>query len=218
MTFLGRAFRKTELHDPPWLRATFSSTRLAPLWLVARVYLGYQWLLAGSEKVWGPQRWIAVDGPDGLALRGFWTRAIAQPDPPARPAVQYDWYRDFLQYMVERGWYHWFAWVIGLGEVTVGVLLIVGALTGIAAFGGALMNFNFMLAGTASTNPVMFVLAVLVMFGWKVAGWMGMDRWLLPALGTPWEPGGAVRALGLRGRERVPDGDSDPEHPLRAQT
>ena len=53
-----------------------------------------------------------------------------------------------------------------------------------------------MLAGSASTNPVLFVIALLVAFGWKTAGWIGVDRWLLPALGTPWQPGRAVKALG----------------------
>jgi thiosulfate dehydrogenase [quinone] large subunit len=57
---------------------------------------------------------------------------------------------------------------------------------GVAAFFGALMNMNFMLAGSASTNPVLFFLAVGLMLGWKVAGYYGMDRVLLPLVGTPW--------------------------------
>jgi thiosulfate dehydrogenase [quinone] large subunit len=54
-----------------------------------------------------------------------------------------------------------------------------------------------MMAGSASTNPVLFVLAVLLMLAWKNAGWIGLDRWLLPALGTPWQPG---RFFSLRRR------------------
>ena len=187
MTF-SRTFEKRELRDPGFITMIFGNTWLAPLWLVARVYLGYQWLLAGSHKAWGADRWIARPGPDGLALKGFWDKATAIPEKGA-PAIKYDWYRDFLTYMSDNGWYHWFSWVIGCGEVTVGVLLIVGAFTGLAALGGAALNFNFMLAGSASTNPVLFILAILILLGWKVSGWMGVDRWLLPALGTPWEPG-----------------------------
>jgi thiosulfate dehydrogenase (quinone) large subunit len=52
-----------------------------------------------------------------------------------------------------------------------------------------------MLAGSASTNPVLFILAILILFGWKVSGWIGVDRWLLPALGTPWQPGPVIEAL-----------------------
>ena len=29
----------------------------------------------------------------------------------------------------------------------------------------------------------------------QVSGWIGVDRWLLPALGTPWEPGTAFEAV-----------------------
>src|SRR5690606_23405393 len=105
--------------------------------------------------------------------------------------------RDFIQFMLDNEWYTWFAWVIAYGEVLVGLALITGALTGIAAIGGAFMNFNFMLAGSASTNPVLFFLAVLLLLGWKVSGRIGVDRWLLPALGTPWSPGRlAGRAIG----------------------
>ncbi len=125
MTNLGRAFEKRELHDPGFIKLVFGNTYLAPLWTLARLYLGYQWLLAGSHKVWGDNRWIAVSGPDGLALKGFWTKAVAVPQAGA-PPIAYDWYRHFLTFMLDNGWYHWFAWVIALGEVTVGIMLIVG--------------------------------------------------------------------------------------------
>ena len=36
---------------------------------------------------------------------------------------------------------------------------------------------------------------ILILLGWKVAGWIGVDRWLLPALGTPWQPGGGPRRV-----------------------
>jgi len=203
MAAFDRLFSGQELHDPSWFRRIFSDTRMAPLWAVARLYLGYQWLLAGWHKLWGEERWVNVPGPDGLPLSGFWERAISIPE-EGRPAIVYDWYRDFLQYMLNHEWYQWFAWVIALGEVLAGVALIVGVFTGLAALGGAFMNFNFMLAGSASTNPVLFVLAILILFGWKVAGWIGIDRWLLPALGTPWEPGTLVRPVTERLRHEPP--------------
>ena len=75
----------------------------------------------------------------------------------------------------------------------VGIGLIVGGLVGIAAFFGALMNMSFMLAGSASTNPVLFFLAVFLMLGWQVAGYYGADRFILPILGAPWKPGKLIR-------------------------
>ncbi len=58
-----------------------------------------------------------------------------------------------------------------LGEIDVGVGLIVGMLTGVAAFLGALMNVNYLFAGTVSSNPLLFVLATwLVWPGGSPAG------------------------------------------------
>jgi thiosulfate dehydrogenase [quinone] large subunit len=165
--------------DPPWAHALFDTTRFAWLWLIVRLYVGYAWLWSGWGKFNNPAWW------SGEALKGFWTSATAIPATGA-PKITYGWYRDFLDFMLEQGWYTWFGPLIMFGELAVGIGLVLGLLTGIAAFFGALMNINFMLAGTASTNPVLFTLAILLMGAWKVAGWFGLDRWLLPLLGTPW--------------------------------
>jgi thiosulfate dehydrogenase [quinone] large subunit len=128
-----------------------------------------------------------MDG--GNALQGFWERAVAVPEPPGRAAITYNWYRDFLQYMLDNEWYTWFAKLVAVGEFLIGLGLIVGALVGIAAFFGTLLNFSFMLAGTTSSNPVLFGLTVFLVLAWKVAGYWGLDRWLLPMLGAPWQLG-----------------------------
>ena len=80
----------------------------------------------------------------------------------------------------------WFSYVIVFGELAVGLGLILGAFVGLAATGGLMMNLAFLLAGTTSTNPVLAVLGVLLILAWKNAGYFGLDRWLLPMLGTPW--------------------------------
>ena len=43
----------------------------------------------------------------------------------------------------------------GVGAVMclIGIALILGAFTGVAAFAGGFMNWNFIMAGTGSTNP-----------------------------------------------------------------
>jgi len=58
---------------------------------------------------------------------------------------------------------------------------------GISAFFGALLNWNFIMAGAASTNGLLFVLAIMLMLAWKVAGYIGLDYFLLSFLGTPWK-------------------------------
>ena len=185
--------RQTEVQDPPLARFLFSDTRSAALWLVLRVFLGYQWLTAGWHKVEDPA-WMTT----GEALKAFLTRAAALPAPPARAAITFDWYRSVLQYLLDVQAYTWFARVVAAGEVLVGVALILGLFTGIAAFFGGFMNWNFMMAGTASTNPLLFVIAVALILAWKVAGYYGLDRYVLPALGTPWQTGALFR--GYRGK------------------
>ncbi len=165
--------------DPPIARVLFASTRLAWLWLLVRVYLGYEWLESG----WG--KFSSGTWASGDALRGFWTNAVAIPE-GGRPAIAFDWYRDFINFMLAQGWYAWFADVIMWGEILIGIGLILGAFVGLAAFFGALLNWNFIMAGTASTNGLLFALAIALILAWKVAGWYGLDRWLLPLIGTPW--------------------------------
>lgn len=169
--------------DPPFVISLLSSTRWAWLWLLIRLYVGYSWLTSGWGKIGNPA-WMQT----GTALKGFWERAVAVPDAPARPMIAFDWYRGFIQALLDSGAYTWFAKLIVAGELLIGIALILGAFVGITAFFGGFMNWNFMMAGTASTNPVLFSLSIVLILAWKTAGWWGLDRWLLPRLGTPWRP------------------------------
>lgn len=172
--------------DPPAVQSLLGSTRWAWLWFIARIYVGYTWLTSGFGKLANPA-WTQT----GEALRGFWERAAAIPEAPARPAIAFDWYRIFIQSLLDSNAYTWFSKLIVAGELLIGIALILGAFTGIAAFLGGFMNWNFMMAGTASINPVLFTLSVFLILAWKIAGWIGLDRWLLPLFGTPWQPGKA---------------------------
>jgi thiosulfate dehydrogenase [quinone] large subunit len=127
-----------------------------------------------------------MDG--GSALAGYWNNAIAIPD-SGRPPISFEWYRDFITALVNSNAETWFAPLIVIGEIAVGLGLLFGCLTGVAAFFGALMNMSFLLAGSASTNPVLFTLAIGLILAWRVAGYYGLDRYLLPILGTPWQRG-----------------------------
>ncbi len=170
--------------DPPAMVSLFGSTRWAWLWLFVRLYLGYTWLTSVLGKLSNPG-WTQT----GEVLKGYWQRAVLIPEAPARPLISFDWYRSFIQFMLDSGSYAWFSKLIVAGELLVGIALILGLFSGIAAFFGGFMNWNFMMAGSASTNPMLFTLAILLILAWKTAGWWGLDRWLLPLLGTPWKPG-----------------------------
>lgn len=179
--------RYTEFEDPRLAKFLFNSTAMAWVWLVARLWLGYKWIDAGIHKVTNPD-WVQT----GVALKGFWERAVAIPA-QGRPAISFDWYRDFLQYLLNTEAYTWFAKLLAYGELLVGIALVLGAFVGVAALFGAFMNFNFLLAGSASTNPVLFLIAIFLILAWKTAGYIGLDYYLLPLIGTPWKPGRIFR-------------------------
>jgi thiosulfate dehydrogenase [quinone] large subunit len=37
----------------------------------------------------------------------------------------------------------------------------------------------------------MIIISTLLILAWRNAGYIGLDRWALPALGTPWHRGAA---------------------------
>ena len=182
----GEEVSADEVPIPEWKVARFlrRAKDAAPLFLGFRLFLGYEWFEAGLHKLQDP-KWFQT----GEALRGYWERAATIPEPPARPAIGYPLYRSFIQFMLDNGWDSWFNYAIIFGELLIGIGLIIGGLTAIAAFFGILMNFTFLYAGSVSSNPTFIILGVLIIIGWRVAGWWGLDRYLLPWLGTPWQPG-----------------------------
>jgi len=172
--------------ENPVSRFLFSNTASAWIWLLIRLYLGYIWLTSGWKKVNSPA-WTGEQS--GAALQGYVKGALE------RAAAGKDvasWYAWFLENVVLPN-AKLFSFLVAYGEVLVGLGLIVGLLTGIAAFFGGLMNAVFLFAGTVSSNPLMFVFATWLVLAWKVAGWYGLDRWALPKLGTPWDRSGGIR-------------------------
>jgi thiosulfate dehydrogenase (quinone) large subunit len=126
--------------------------------------------------------WV-FSGHDGAPIKGFVAGAIAQSH-GAYPAVQ-GWYASFLQSFVLPN-AALFAYLVTFGEVLIGIALILGILTGIASFFGVFMNLNYLLAGAVSTNPILGFLALFLILAWRIAGYYGLDRYVLPLLGTPW--------------------------------
>jgi thiosulfate dehydrogenase [quinone] large subunit len=78
--------------------------------------------------------------------------------------------------------------VIAYGEFLVGAALILGALVGLAALVGTFMNWNYLMAGSVSLNPLMIIGAILLIMSWKVAGYYGVDRYLILRV---WPPRGS---------------------------
>lgn len=177
---IGVMHHGERVQDPPFVKRLLSDPRAGWLWVLPRIWLGYQWFEAATHKITNPA-WVQT----GEALKGFWLNAVTIPE-TGRPAITFDWYRSFLQLMLDAQAYTWFAKVVAYGELLIGLALMLGAFTGIVAFFGGFMNWNFMMAGSASTNPMLFVIAVALILAWKVSGYIGADYFLLRWLGTPW--------------------------------
>ena len=112
-----------------------------------------------------------------------------------RVAVGWTW--------LEAGWRHlqgsprlaeppggWIAQAAAVGQTLVGIALILGVFVGAAAFAGVIIGS--LAAGEAGTlTPLVVAASVWLVLTWKTAGWIGLDRWLLPLAGMPWR-GGAL--------------------------
>ena len=183
--------QRREFADPGFIRFLFGNKQMAWVWLVVRVYLGWQWLSAGWEKLHSPG-WdkhrrepagvlaASVRGP-GRRNQGHRALRLVSPVPGLHaPAPLVRLVRQAGRVRRNRDRHS----------------SDPGAFVGVVAFFGAFMNFNFMLAGSASTNPVLFTLAILLLLAWKIAGYYGLDYVLLPAVGVPWQN------RGLFGRAR----------------
>ncbi len=162
------------LHTPAWLKTIFNHPLAGLIWLPIRVWLGWQWLEAGLHKFSSPA-WMQT----GLGLKGYWMGAVAIPATGSAP-IHYAWYRAFLQMLLNAQAYTWFAKLITIGEILVGVAMILGIFTWFAALMGGVMNFSYIMAGSASVNPMFLVLEVLLVLAWKVAGYFGADYFLVP--------------------------------------
>jgi thiosulfate dehydrogenase (quinone) large subunit len=171
------------IEEPRVARWLFNSAPAAWIWLVVRVYLGYEWAHAGYEKIF-TDHWLSSTAP----LKGFIGYALQGAGQGDHSAVNYGWYAAFMRWIDGSG-AGIMSKVIPLGETAIGIALILGLFTGVAAFFAGLLSVSFGLAGVAGVNPAFFVMEVFLVLAWRNAGHIGLDRFALPALGTPWEPG-----------------------------
>src|SRR6476469_4557201 len=100
------------------------------LWLVVRLWLGYEWITAGFEKVFGEGSAAWVGPKAGTAVMGFLKGAIAKsalapdfdPAKTAHPAVQ-TWYAYLVRDVFVPNATA-FSYLVAYGELLVGLALI----------------------------------------------------------------------------------------------
>ncbi|MDR3599557.1 MAG: DoxX family protein [Desulfosporosinus sp.] len=144
--------------------------------LILRIYLGYAFLTAGIEK------WQT--GFNANSVAGFLKAGLAQTHDAllaskgaaaathANVSATWGWLISHV-FLPNAGI---FALVVKSGEVLVGIGLILGCFTILAAVFAMLMNFAYLLTGTVSTNPQM-VLGFLIIIMLGAASYeIGLDR------------------------------------------
>ena len=138
--------RGAGFEDPALLRAVLADARLAWLWLVLRISLGWLWFEAGRRQLQG-----------GVGIGGAGQPGVAQ--------------------------------ALATVQTLVGIALILGAFVGLAAFAGGVLGSGLLPATAGVMTPLLFTAVVVLVLAWKTAGWIGLDRWLLPLMGMPWRGG-----------------------------
>ncbi len=156
-----------------WL---YHSQGAAWLWLVVRLWLGYKWIDAGWQKMFGAEYQSFWNGGSGLA--GYVAGAKAH-STGAHASVVYGWWVSFLTNFVGPN-HAALAKIVALGEFAIGLGLILGLLTGAAAFFGVGLNFMYMFSGTLGVNPMYAIIGFFLIVAWQNAGTIGLDRWVLP--------------------------------------
>ncbi|MFS0821188.1 DoxX family membrane protein [Bacillus sp. 1P02SD] len=151
------------------MRTFLKGPKMAVIWTVLRVWLGIQWIEAGFHKITA----------GGFDAGGFIQGAIANAGGD-HPAVQ-GWYAAFLEGFAVPN-IELFNVLIPWGEFLVGLGLIVGFATIPALLAGAFMNLNFLLAGTTSTNPTLYTVAIILLFAGAATYYYGVDRFAVPYL------------------------------------
>ena len=169
-----------------WL---YQSREASLLWLVVRLWLGYQWLNAGYQKIWGSEHSAFWFG-GGAGVKGFATAGVLG-STAGKGGASYGWWAAFLHNFVIPN-ASWIAKLVAGGELLIGIGLILGLLTGAAAFAGLLLNLTYMFSGSAGVNPMYAILGVLLVLAWRNAGWVGLDRLVLKNSWTPHRIGGAI--------------------------
>lgn len=141
----------------------------AILLTVLRVYIGYDWMTHGYEKL----------KAGGFDATGFIQGAIANTG-GEHPSVQ-GWWGTFLENVALPN-VGAFNFLVPLGEFLVGFALILGIFTSFSVLMGLTMNFAFLFSGTVSTNAQLVLLQMFILVAGYNAAQYGLDRYILPFL------------------------------------
>jgi len=178
-----------------WL---YRSSAASIIWLAVRLWLGYSWMNAGYQKIWGSEKAAFWFG-GGAGVKGFATAGVAG-STAGKGGASYGWWAGFLHNFVVPN-ASWIAKLVALGELMIGIALILGLFTGLAALAGLVLNLTYMFSGSAGVNPMYAIASVGLILAWRNAGWLGADRF---ALSRAWRRHHSSSVTGRATHRRAP--------------
>jgi len=153
----------SELTTPRALQWLGRSKAMAIVWTAMRVWLGIMWIQAGVAKLWGAENPAFLHN-NGAGVAGFAAHGV--------PA--YSWWGSFMHgFVVPNA--GWIGVLVAVAEFAIGVALVLGLFTPIAALGSLLLLFTYVMSGTASVCAFYALFSVVLLATWRTSGWIGID-------------------------------------------
>jgi uncharacterized membrane protein YphA (DoxX/SURF4 family) len=69
----------------------------------------------------------------------------------------------------------WIGVLIAVAEWGIGIALVLGVFTRLAALGSLVLLFTYVMSGTASVCACYALFAIVILVTWKTANWIGVD-------------------------------------------
>lgn len=179
----------------------YRSKTASVLWLAVRLWLGYGWINAGYQKLFGSEKAAFWNG-GGAGVKGFATAGVSGSTAGKGAGASYGWWAGFLHSFVIPN-ASWIAKLVTVSELAIGVLLILGLFTGAAAIAGLSLNVIYMFTGSAGVNPAYAIAAVFLILAWRNAGYLGADRFALPMVRDLLHRSTPVKGAGSRRPAKV---------------
>jgi thiosulfate dehydrogenase (quinone) large subunit len=157
---IGEPLKRASL--PGW--EGLKGSRIAALaWTAMRVWLGVMWIQAGSAKIWGAEAAGFLHN-NGAGVAGF----------AAHGTPAYSWWGSFLHGFVVPNAGP-LGVLIAVAEFAIGVALVAGLFTRVAALGSLALLFTYVMSGTASVCAFYALFAIVILVMWRTSSWIGID-------------------------------------------
>jgi thiosulfate dehydrogenase (quinone) large subunit len=151
---------RTTPHALTWV---LHSKALAVVWLAMRVWLGIMWIQAGWAKLWGAEN-SAFLHHDGAGVAGFATHGTSA----------YTWWHSILTGAVVPN-SGAIGIIVAVAEFAIGIALVAGFFTRIAALASLGLLFTYVMSGTASVCAFYALFAIVILVTWQTSSWIGVD-------------------------------------------